>query len=221
VSIDGVNEAQGTTGPCDLLLQTVTIIEPPKFNSAWVLVGSVIGCIVFVCALIFWVRRNADALKDILYMVLTETGKFVVSTCFELGDLVTDIVSTYRVCFVPDLAVPLRYQIPYAVIGCLSAVQGVASLCFSVHILRELRSELKKTSSPDASGDDSSADDSLNSWRQKLAWEQDKVTRDYRSLAVKSLSLLLEDIPMVHSNTRTPLLVLLFLALWKMRGWAA
>jgi hypothetical protein len=95
--------------------------------------------------------------------------------------------------------VPSEYQIPYAVIGCLSVVQGVASFCFTIHHVLELRSELKIASSSDASDDDSSTN-----WKQKLTWELDKIVREYRSLAVKSLSLMLEDIPMVrskHANT--------------------
>jgi hypothetical protein len=46
---------------------------------------------VFVVGLVVWVRRRSDQLRHILTMVLTEVGKLIMSICFELGDLATDV----------------------------------------------------------------------------------------------------------------------------------
>jgi hypothetical protein len=74
---------------CVLLRRNIHVDE--GFNSSLVLAVSVCCCAVFVVGLVVWVRRRSDQLRHILTMVLTEAGKLIMSICFELGDLATDV----------------------------------------------------------------------------------------------------------------------------------
>jgi hypothetical protein len=59
-------------------------------------------------------------------MVLTEASKTVISISFELGNLFTDLLTTYRVVFEGLVRSP-QYRVPYAVFGCLSIMVALVS----------------------------------------------------------------------------------------------
>ena len=74
---------------CVLLRRKIQVDE--GFNSSLVLAISLSCCVVCVIGLVVWVRRRSEQLRHILTMVLTEVGKLIMSICFELGDLATDV----------------------------------------------------------------------------------------------------------------------------------
>jgi hypothetical protein len=124
---------KGPTGSCEILRRSVTVAERPQgLNSAWLSVGSLSACAVFVGAIVFWARRMSAELRDVLVMVLTETSKLVISISFELGDLATDLLTTYRVVFEAIVRSP-QYRVAYAVFGCLSVMIALVSLAHHVH----------------------------------------------------------------------------------------
>jgi hypothetical protein len=137
-----VRVPKGPTGSCEILRRSMTVAEKPQgLNTVWLSVGSLSACAVFVGAIVVWARRMSAELRDVLVMVLTETSKLVISISFELGDLATDLLTTYRVVF-EDLIRSPQYRVPYAVSGCLSIMVALVSLALHVHRALELRAQI-------------------------------------------------------------------------------
>ena len=85
----GWDEDANQQARCVLLRRKIRVDE--GFNSSLVLAISLSCCVVCVVGLVVWVRRRSEQLRHILTMVLTEVGKLIMSICFELGDLATDV----------------------------------------------------------------------------------------------------------------------------------
>jgi hypothetical protein len=85
----GWDEDANQQARCVLLRRKIQVDE--GFNSSLVLAISLSCCVVCVVGLVMWVRRRSEQLRHILTMVLTEVGKLIMSICFELGDLATDV----------------------------------------------------------------------------------------------------------------------------------
>ena len=126
---------------CELLRQRVTVAEPHGLNTLWLSLGSLSGCAIFVGAIVFWARRMSAELRDVLVMVLTETSKLVIAISFDLGDLATDLLTTYRVVF-EDIVRSPQYRVPYAVFGCLSIMVALVSLAHHAQRARGLRAKI-------------------------------------------------------------------------------
>jgi hypothetical protein len=85
----GWDEDANRPARCVLLRKKIRVDE--GFHSSLVLAISLSCCVVCVVGLVIWVRQRAHQLLHILTMVLTEVGKLIMSICFELGDLTTDV----------------------------------------------------------------------------------------------------------------------------------
>jgi hypothetical protein len=88
-AMHGWDEDANQQARCVLLRRKIQVDE--GFNSSLVLAISLSCCVVCVVGLVIWVRQRAHQLLHILTMVLTEVGKLIMSICFELGDLTTDV----------------------------------------------------------------------------------------------------------------------------------
>jgi len=192
------------------LMRTMIVVEsePQGLNPVWLSVGSLSACAVFVGAIVFWARRMKAELKNALVMVLTEASKTVISISFELGNLVTDLLTTYRVVF-EDMVKSPQYRVPYAVFGCLAIMVGLVSMVYQVQRAYKLRLQIKSNAivkqepaETDASTD--LEDHASHAVVHKLKWELEKVSRDLTALAVGMLSLLLADVPMVRAHRPDP-----------------
>jgi hypothetical protein len=190
-----------TVGRCELLRRSVTVAEKP--SPVWFSVGSLFACAVFVGAIVFWARRMSAELRAVLVMVLTEASKTVLSISCELGDLATDLLTTYRVVF-EDIVRSPQYRVPYAVFGCLAIMVGLVSLAHHVHRARGLHAQIKTNakiqSQPAEAGAqlEDDEDDAHKAVVGKLEWELEKTSRDQQGLAVGVLCFFLEDLPMVR-----------------------
>ena len=197
---DAWTEVLGAVDECVLLEQIVRVDEPEKLNTVWLSVGSLLACAVFVGAIVFWTRRMSAELKDVLAMVLTEASKTIISISFSLGNLATDLLTTYRVVF-EDIVKSENYRVPYAVFGCLAIILGFVSIVYQVRRACQLRFQIKSNAvveqEPALSDIDLSADAS-HAVVRKLQWELKKCSRELMMLAVGMLTLLLEDLPMVR-----------------------
>jgi hypothetical protein len=209
--VDGWDD-RGQVCEFALLNQTFVLESPNGLNTMWLSVGSLSACAVFVGAIVVWARRMKAELRDLLVMVLTETSKTVVSISFELGDLATDLLTTYRVVFEAIVRSP-QYRVPYAVFGCLSIMAALISLAYHVHRARELRAQIKtnaKIQSHAAEADEylhdneDNEDDAHKAVVRKLAWELEKTSRDLQGLAVGMLCFFLEGLPMVRVRRPAP-----------------
>jgi hypothetical protein len=201
---DAWSEMLGAVGECVLLEQTVLVEMPEGVNSVWLLVGSLTGCAVFVGAMGLWARRVRAELRNVLVMVLTEASKTVISTSFSLGNLVTDVFTTYRVVF-KDIVRSPKYRVPYAVFGCLAILVGLVSIVYQVQRAYGLRSQIKSNAIVEQEPAEISTDlndDASRGIVRKLKWELEKASRDLKALAVRVLCLLFEDVPMVRVFTR-------------------
>ena len=141
-------------------------------------------------------------------MVLAETSMLVISISFELGDLATDLLTTYRVVF-EDLVRSPQYRVPYAVFGCLSIMVALVSLAHHVHRARELRAQIKTNAKILPHPADAHVEDNEDNEHDvneavvgKLEWELEKTSRDLKGLAVGMLCFFLEDVPMVRVRRR-------------------
>jgi hypothetical protein len=145
-------------------------------------------------------------LRNVLVMVLTETSKTAISISFELGDLATDLLTTYRVVFEDITVRSPQYRVPYAVFGCLSTMVGVVSLAHHVHRARELRAQIKTNAKilphPHVEDNEDNEHDVNEAVVGKLEWELEKTSRDLKGLAVGMLCFFLEDVPMVRVRRR-------------------
>jgi hypothetical protein len=201
---DAWNETLGAVGECVLLEQIVLVEMPEGVNTVWLLVGSLSACAVFVGAIVFWARRVRAELRNVLVMVLTEASKTVISTSFSLGNLVTDVFTTYRVVF-KDIVRSPKYRVPYAVFGCLAILVGLISIVNQVQRAYGLRSQIKSNAIVEqepAETDTDLEDDASHTIVRKLKWELERASRDLKALAVGVLCLLFEDVPMVRVFTR-------------------
>jgi hypothetical protein len=199
-----VRVPKGPAGSCEILRRSVTVAERPQgLNTVWLSVGSLSACAVFVGAIVVWARRISAELRNVLVMVLTESSKTVISISFELGDLATDLLTTYRVVFENIVRSP-QYRVPYAVFGCLSIMVALVSLTHHVQRARKLRAQIKtnaKILPHPAEADTHLEDDEDDAGKAvvcKLEWELEKTSRDLRGLAVGMLCFFLEDLPMVR-----------------------
>jgi hypothetical protein len=197
-----VRVRKGPTGSCEILRLSVTVAEKPQGLSAvWLSVGSLCACAVFLGAILVWARCMSAELRDVLVMVLTETSKTVISISFELGDLATDLLTTYRVVF-EGIVISPQYRVPYAVFGCLSVMAALVSLAHHVHRARELRAQIKTKAKVLPHPADAHLEDNEDDVHEavvcKLEWELEKTSRDLKGLAVGMLCLFLEDVPMVR-----------------------
>jgi hypothetical protein len=187
------------------LMRTMIVVEadPQGLNPVWLSVGSLSACAVFVGAIVFWARRMSAELRAVLVMVLTEASKTVLSISCELGDLATDLLTTYRVVF-EDIVRSPQYRVPYAVFGCLAIMVGLVSLAHHVHRARGLHAQIKTNakiqSQPAEAGAqlEDDEDDAHKAVVGKLEWELEKTSRDQQGLAVGVLCFFLEDLPMVR-----------------------
>jgi hypothetical protein len=200
-AVNGWRNGGQTVGRCELLRRSVTVAEKP--SPVWFSVGSLSACAVFVGAIVFWARRMSAELRAVLVMVLTEASKTVLSISCELGDLATDLLTTYRVVF-EDIVRSPQYRVPYAVFGCLAIMVGLVSLAHHVHRARGLHAQIKTNakiqSQPAEAGAkvEDDEDDAHKAVVGKLEWELEKTSRDLKGLAVGMLCFFLEDIPMVR-----------------------
>jgi hypothetical protein len=197
VLLDAWNETMGAVGNCVLLERTVHVEKPQALITMWLAVGSLSACAVFVGVIVLWARRMSAELKNILLMVLTEASKTVVAISFELGDLATDLFTTYRVVF-EGIVVSTNYRVPFAVFGCLCIVTGMVSITHHIRRACKLRSQLK-TDSEMHHGlyltDEKREEDAI---LHRLKWELDRASRDQVGLAINVLCMSLEHIPMVR-----------------------
>jgi hypothetical protein len=204
-----VRVPKGPTGSCEILRRSVTVAERPQgLNTMWLSVGSLSACAVFVGAIVFWARRMKAELKNALVMVLTEASKTVISISFELGNLVTDLLTTYRVVF-EDMVRSPQYRVPYAVFGCLAIMVGLVSMVYQVQRAYKLRLQIKsnaivKQEPAETDAGTDLEDHASHAVVHKLKWELEKVSRDLTALAVGMLSLLLADVPMVRAHRPDP-----------------
>jgi hypothetical protein len=197
VLLDAWNETIGGIGNCVLLERTVHVEKPQTLITMWLAVGSLSACAVFVGVVVLWARRMSAELKNILLMVLTEASKTVVAISFELGDLATDLFTTYRVVF-EGIVMSTNYRVPFAVFGCLCIVTGMVSITHHIRRACKLRSQLK-TDSEMHHGlyltDEKREEDAI---LHRLKWELERASRDQVGLAINVLCLSLEHIPMVR-----------------------
>jgi hypothetical protein len=201
---DAWSEMLGAVGECVLLEQIVLVEMPEGVNTVWLLVGSLSACAVFVGAIVFWARRVRGELRTVLVMVLTEASKTVISISFSLGNLATDLLTTYRVVF-EDVVRSPRYRVPYAVFGCLAILVGLVAIVYQGKRAYELRSQIKSNAIVEqepAEADTDLEDDASHTIVRKLKWELERASRDLKALAVGVLGLLFEDVPMVRVFTR-------------------
>jgi hypothetical protein len=85
----GWDENANQPARCVLFRRQIRVDE--GFNSWLVLGTSACCCAVMVAGLVICVKRRSDQLRHVLTMVLAEAGRLIISICFELGDLVTDV----------------------------------------------------------------------------------------------------------------------------------
>jgi hypothetical protein len=145
-------------------------------------------------------------LRNILVMVLTEASKTVISISFALGNLVTDLLTTYRVVF-EDIVKSPQYRVPYAVFGCLAIMVGLVLMVNEVQRAYMLRLQIKSNAIVEqepAETDRDLEDDASHAVVHKLKWELEKVSRDFKALAVGMLCLTLADVPMVRAHRPDP-----------------
>jgi hypothetical protein len=199
------NETLGAVGECVLLDQIVVVEEPQGLNTVWLSVGSPSACAVVVGAVAFWAKRKSAELRHVLVLVLTETLKTVLSLGFKLGNLATDLLTTYRVVF-EGIGKSPRYLVPYAVFGCASIIAGLVAIAQLVRRASEMRSQIKANAeiqrAPRAAVGPAAA--ARHAVVHKLQWERQKVSRDLKGQAVGVLVFLLEDLPMVRSHDWPP-----------------
>jgi hypothetical protein len=203
---DAWNEALGAVGDCVVLEQVIRVEKPEGLNTVWLSVGSLSACAVFVGLIVFWARRLSAELKNVLLMVLTEASKTVLSVSFALGNLATDLLTTYRVVFEGIVQSP-QYRVPYAVFGCLSITVGLVSIVYHVRRAAALRSQIKSNAVAEHEPAETDTDleaDSSHAAVQKLKWELEKASRDLKALAVGLLGFLFEDVPMVRAHRPDP-----------------
>jgi hypothetical protein len=145
-------------------------------------------------------------LKDALVMVLTEASKTVISISFELGNLVTDLLTTYRVVFEDTIVILPQYRVPYAVFGCLAIMVGLVSMVHQVQRAYRLRLQIKSNAIVEQETDAGTdlEDHASRAVVHKLKWELEKVSRDFKALAVGMLCLILADVPMVRAHRLDP-----------------
>jgi hypothetical protein len=199
---------------CILLERDVPIEPQPTpdgVNTVWLSVGSLSASVILVCAILFYGWRRSKMLGDVIVMVVTEGSKTLFSISCELGDLGSDILTTYRVVF-EGIIRSRQYIVAYAVFGCLGTCVGLVSLSHHVHRLHELRSQIKASGKvqPDAGadlgdetfelGDESDKNLAGDALVRKLKWEVQKVHRDLKSMSIGILGLLLENLPMVYPD---------------------
>ena len=206
VLTDAWNEALSAVGECVVLEQVIRVETPEGLNTVWLSVGSLLACAVFVGAVLFWARRMSAELKNILVMVLTEACMTVLSVSFALGNLATDLLTTYRVVF-EDIVRSTQYRVPFGVFGCLSITVGIALIVHDVRRAFELRSQIRSNAvavhEPAETDSDLEADSS-HAIVHKLEWEHKKASRDLKALAVGVLVFLFEDVPMVRAHRPDP-----------------
>ena len=145
-------------------------------------------------------------LRNILVMVLTEVSKTVISISFALGNLVTDLLTTYRVVF-EDIVKSPQYRVPYAVFGCLAIMVGLVLMVNEVQRAYMLRLQIKSNAIVEqepAETDRDLEDDASHAVVHKLKWELEKVSRDLKALAVGLLCFFLADVPMVRVHRPDP-----------------
>ena len=129
----------------------------------------------------------------------------VLSVSFALGNLATDLLTTYRVVFediVRSAQAAAQYRVPFAVVGFLSITVGIASIVHHVRRAFELRSQIRSNAvvhEPAETDSDLEADSS-HAVVHKLKWELKKASRDLKALAVGVLVFLFEDVPMVRAH---------------------
>jgi hypothetical protein len=202
-----VRVPKGPNGSCEILRRSVMVAEkPPGLNTVWFLVGSLSACALFVGAVVAWARRMSAELRNILVMVLTEASKTVISISFTLGNLVTDLLTTYRVVF-EEIAPSPQYRVPYAVFGCLAIMVGLVLIVYEVQRAHMLRLQIKSNALVEqepAATDTDPEDDASHAVVHKLKWELEKVSRDLKALAVDLLCFFLSDVPMVRAHRPDP-----------------
>jgi hypothetical protein len=193
-------ERLGVVGDCTLLKQTVRVEQPEGMKTTvWLSIGSLSACAIFVAAVLVWARRVSAELRNVLVMVFTEASKTVISISFELGDLTTDVLTTYLVVFEGRAQSP-QYLVPYAVFGCLSCMVGLVSMVHRIRGACKLRSQImaEVQQEPSAGGESQHTEGPSHSVVRKLEWEREKAARDLKRSSVTVLCFLLEDLPMVR-----------------------
>jgi hypothetical protein len=197
---DAWNEAIGAVGECVVLEQDIRVEKPEGLNAVWLSAGSLLACAVFVALVVLWARRTSAALKNVLVMVLTEASKTVLSISFAVGNLATDLLTTYRVVF-EDIVRSAQYRVPFAVFGCLSIMVGLVSIAHHVRRASALRSQIRSNAVAQQAPAETEADlevDSSHAVVHKLKWELEKASRELKALALVMLVFLFEDVPMVR-----------------------
>jgi hypothetical protein len=199
VLLDAWNETLGAVGECVLLEQVVHVKEPAGLTTAWLAVGSLSLCVVLLGAIGVCIRRKSVELRNILIMVISEASKTIVLITFKLGNLATDILTTYHVVFEGIVKSP-HYRVPYAIFGSLSIVVNLISIAYLVRRGCQLRLQIKRNAEihPEISGAGRGA------LLHNLGWELEKSSRDLEGLTVGVLVLLLEELPMVRAHRPTP-----------------
>jgi hypothetical protein len=177
---------------CILLRKGVTVVEAQRV-ALWVLIASLILCTILILMLVIWAKRKADDLKEILTMVMTETVKLVLSIVFDIGNLITDLMTAYKIVFADDVVMGTRWKILYAVFGCLSIIVGVFLILHRgqhlIGVRRRLTLQLNERDRVYTTADDEML--------QRLTWEEKKILRDMQMNASSLLCLVFEDIPMI------------------------
>jgi hypothetical protein len=203
---DAWHEALGAVGDCVVLEQVIRVEKPEGLNTVWLSVGSLSACAVFVGLIVFWARRLSAELKNVLVMVLTEASKTVLSVSFALGNLATDLLTTYRVVF-EDIVRSAQYRVPYAVFGFLSITVGLVSIVYHVRRAAALRLQIRSNAVAEHEPAETDADreaDFSHAAVHKLKWELEKASRDLKALAVGVLVFLFEAVPMVRAHRPDP-----------------
>ena len=185
-----VEQDQNST--CILLQKSVTVVEAQRIG-VWVLVSSLVICAILILTIVIWAKTRSKDLKEILIMVMTETVKLALSIVFDASDLITDMITSYKVVFEDGVVMSTRWKIAFAVFGCLSTIVGLVSLLHHGQQLwvvrRQLASHLREKDRTYATADEARL--------AQLTWEEKKLHRDMHVNAGKVLALIFEDVPMI------------------------
>jgi hypothetical protein len=153
---------------CTLLEQFLVLEESAGFSSLWTLVGSLIACALLVITVIYFVRKFAIKLQHLMRQVLTEGFQLVTGVSFELGDLCTDIYTSYLVVFEDGFVRSPSYKVYYMVFAPLCVVVSAACIVFRVRHAIEV---YRKVHDVAVAADDADAAAHDQALIQNLDWE--------------------------------------------------
>jgi hypothetical protein len=153
---------------CTLLEQLLVLEESAGFSSLWTLVGSLIACALLVITIIYCTRKFANKLQHLMRQILTEGFQLVVGVSFELGDLCTDIYTSYLVVFEDGFVRSSTYKVCYMVFAPLCVVVSAACIVFRVRHAIEV---YRKVHDVAVAADDADAAVQDQALIQNLDWE--------------------------------------------------